>query len=859
MANSPKMPLTPSCNILLIENNQLIKLPHTLITRQRVGLKAYGLCSVPAPWTLPFFVISGSSKADINLVNLALQSLRISGHEQVIVRSSGVAESIDDRGSLDSCECAPDSIIETIELLCARINSLHQKIILSDIHWIIQPFIKSRQKGHLSNERRVSEQLRDWVAEIEATETSPSQIHKIPIRKWRDARPLEIKKLEYAYNSNLFEGLKDIAHWAHSRAIRVHFEWVWDGKRIYVVQADECEDFAYGIDPSKLTTIQSVGAIDYSPNVFRVASAADYENYIKLANSKIYRDIGYTAISFYVMDTKHELEQIIRTGSCSDRLRYDLQRLTERPLVIRTDGQDIPESQKQMLPRSNELRDLESAEKWLTTEFKEKILQLNLEDSGLCLISHHFIPASASAWSQAHPDKRRVRIESLWGLPEGLYWYAHDVFDVDTKYRSTKNVEKLPKKLSIRERLRYKGRFVAPDHKGDWIVHQTAAGPDWNRSIKRTDWIEEIAWSSRRIAEAAGKPVVIMWFVDIPKTTMKHAVIPWYHEEWKHEGIPQAAPRKKIASSEEITLRTRADWNNLVDACKVGKTVARVLIDPTEPDLVRDQKFAKQIAKLAQEKNFVVELAGGLLSHAYYMLTSSGCRVECADLYATEEGELEFNKLVRDKIPENINARGEEVKLLKLEGEALITSLKRKVVEEALEVLDAKTSIDIIEELADLKETTTALARALGITDKDIQEVKKEKLLKRGGFSKGLMLEKTALASSLSQFTIEDDPFLLSRPHIEKTISQTEQLPYYPHDIHSDKRYDNHGTFERQFSLSLPAHGENFRPPLVNFSLEAEDKSKHQYILDIQIDRKGADLKCKIRIINAPTQMAWKF
>lgn len=859
MANPFKTPLTPESHLVLVQGNNNTDLLPSQITTENVGLKAYGLCSVPAAWTLPFFVICGSTGATQYAVDQALRGLRLKGNEQVIVRSSGVAESIDDRGSLDSSECTPSSILSTIETLRDKIRSTHPKINMSNIHWIVQIYIQSHQKGHLSNERRLSEHLRDWVAEVEATESTPSQLHKIPLRKWRDARPLEIKKLDYPYRTNFLEGLKDIAHWAHAKTIRIHFEWVWNGRQIYVVQADECEDSAHGVDPTKLTTFQTVEAINFTPDVFRVATETDYDKYIKLANSKIYREIGYTAISFYVMDIKSELDLIFNTGTCSRRLKDDLLRLTERPLVIRTDGDSIPASQKQMLPRSNELRSLDGAVEWLTTEFKKKILELELEDSGLCLIAHHFIPASASAWSQAHPDKRRVRIESLWGLPEGLYWYAHDVFDVDTSYSSTKNIKKAPKKLSVRERLRYKGRFVAPDENGEWIVHETAAGFDWNRSIKRIDWIEEIAWSSRRIAEAAGKPVVIMWFVDIPKTTMKHAVIPWYHEDWKHEGVPQAAPRKKLTSSEEVTLRTKADWDNLINICHAGKTVARVLIDPTEPDLVRDQKFAKNLAELAHEKGFVVELAGGVLSHAYYMLTSSGCRVECADLYATEEGELEFNKLVRDKIPDNINARGEEVKLLKLEGEALITSLKRKVVEEALEVLDAKTSIDIIEELADLKETASALAKILGITEKDIEEVRKEKFSKRGGFDKGLMLEKTALASSLSQMPGEDDPFALAKPHIEKTISQAEQLPYYPHDIHSDKRHDSNGTFERQFSLALPAHGENFRPPRVSFSLEAEDKSRHQYILDIQMERKGADLKCKIRIINAPTQMALKF
>lgn len=861
MAKPIKKPLTPAIFLTFVCGSKVTSLSPDEIMAQKVGLKAYGLSSIPPVWTLPFIVISGECPASDIAVSQALLDLKVKPSAKVIVRSSGVLESIDTRGSLDSSESSTDEVLSTIQELSKKISLSHPEMDMGKVHWIVQVLAPFKLKGHLSNERRLSEALRDWVAEAEATDHNPPESHKIPIRKWRDARPLEIKKLEYSYKTNYLNGLRDIAHWAHSRAIRVHFEWVWDGENIYVVQADECEDTTNGVDPTQLTTSQVLTDLEFVPEAFRIATEDDYKNYIKLANAKLYREIGYTAISFYVLDLKDELDLIVKTGECSDRLKRDLKHLTVRPLVIRTDGLKIPSSQKQMLPRSNELRSVEAALEWLTVNFKEKINELNLAESGLCLIAHHFIPASASAWSQAHPDKRRVRIESLWGLPEGLYWYAHDVFDVDTNYRSIKNVQKAPANLSIRERLRYKGRFVAPNDSGEWVVHNTAAGYDWKRSIKRKDWIEEIAWSSRKIAEALGKSVVIMWFVDIPKTTMKHAVLPWYHEEWKHEGtLPKAAPRKKLASSEEVTLRTKSDWEDLNKMCAEGINIARVLIEPIEPDLVRDQQFAKDLAALAHKFGFVVELSGGVLSHAYYMLTSSGCRVECADLYATEEGELEFNKLVRDKIPDTINARGEEVKLLKLEGEALILALKRKVVEEALEVLDAKTSMDIIEELADLQETASALAKVLGIRDKDIEEVRKEKKEKRGGFESGLMLEKTALASSLSQMqSDDDDPFALSLPHIEKTISQPEQLPYYPHDVHSDKRYDSQGIFERQFSLALPAHGENFRPPRVNFTLESSDKSTHEYILDLHMERTGADLRCKIRIINAPTQMALKF
>ncbi|WP_186378505.1 nucleoside triphosphate pyrophosphohydrolase, partial [Yersinia intermedia] len=560
----------------------------------------------------------------------------------------------------------------------------------------------------------------------------------------------------------------------------------------------------------------------------------------------------------YILNDNNEIDLIIKDNKCSQELINDLEQLTKRPLVIRTDGLDIPAQQHQMLPRSDELRSCEAAVKWLLGDFRNKILELDLQDKKLCLISHHFIPASASAWCLAQPNKRKVRIESLWGIPEGLYWYAHDVFDVDTKVSSIINQDNKPENFYINERLRYKGRFVAPNDNGEWVVHDVADGFDWKRSIKNKEWIEEIAWTSRKIAIHLKKPVVIMWFIDIPNVISNHAVIPWYHESWKHAGSsPKAAPRKKLPTSEEFILRTKDDWQSLKRLCLEKKQFSRVYIDPTEPDLVRDQKFAKELAGLADKNGFVIELSGGILSHAYYMLKSSGCDVECADLYATDDEEIEYNKLVRDKIPEIIHSHGEDVKLLKLEGDALITALKRKVVEEALEILDAVTSQQLIEEIADLRETINALMSKLDISDNEIEDTRKIKVKDRGAFEEGLMLEKTALSPSVD-LVVEDektDALKFNTSKIERTIAKAEQLPGYFHDIHTDKRHDSKGTFERLFTYFLPAHGEGFNPPKTSFTLESADGSIHEYILDLSLERKGANIYCKIRMINAPKQL----
>src|SRR3546814_3657618 len=112
------------------------------------------------------------------------------------------------------------------------------------------------------------------------------------------------------------------------------------------------------------------------------------------------------------------------------------------------------------------------------------------------------------------------------------------------------------------------------------------------------------------------------------------------------------------------------------------------------------RSFVAELANHAREHHYVVELSGGLLSHAFYMLGKYGCDVECIDLFGVDEESIDFNKIVRDYIPADIQARGEEVETVRLVGDALVEAIKRKLVEESFEVSDAKTADSIAEELA---------------------------------------------------------------------------------------------------------------------------------------------------------------
>ena len=100
-----------------------------------------------------------------------------------------------------------------------------------------------------------------------------------------------------------------------------------------------------------------------------------------------------------------------------------------------------------------------------------------------------------------------------------------------------------------------------------------------------------------------------------------------------------------------------------------------------------------------------------------------------------------YNKLVRDNIPEIIKNNGETPITRILNDDDYKKELEIKLNEEYQEVLEARGK-DRIEELADMLEIIKSLAELENSSIDEVIKVSKNKVLKRGGFSKRVFLEK---------------------------------------------------------------------------------------------------------------------
>lgn len=97
----------------------------------------------------------------------------------------------------------------------------------------------------------------------------------------------------------------------------------------------------------------------------------------------------------------------------------------------------------------------------------------------------------------------------------------------------------------------------------------------------------------------------------------------------------------------------------------------------------------------------------------------------------------EYNKLIRDRIPEIIEATGKQCIIEVMNEVEYIDALDYKLNEELAEYQADKS----LEELADLLEVMYAVAVARGYSIDDLERVRKQKAEKRGGFEKRLRLK----------------------------------------------------------------------------------------------------------------------
>lgn len=98
-----------------------------------------------------------------------------------------------------------------------------------------------------------------------------------------------------------------------------------------------------------------------------------------------------------------------------------------------------------------------------------------------------------------------------------------------------------------------------------------------------------------------------------------------------------------------------------------------------------------------------------------------------------------YNKLVRDAIPDIIKDKGRDCLFHIADDKEYEEKLFEKLGEEVAEVQKDRNA----EEVADLLEVIDAVIRYKNFDRAEIEQIKKEKLEKRGGFAKRIILDES--------------------------------------------------------------------------------------------------------------------
>jgi len=717
------------------------------------GAKAAGLIWPPSAWIPRYFVISPEIHRRLKLLPEAerfdyLQSLKqtlssalnaseIELGADVLLRSNALRETLTERGKFSSIKSTANEIATDLHRLYKEFDSVSES---EAVGVIVQEYISPVLKGHLSNERRVAEEYRDGLILLEDQGGSITE-QKISFRRWRSDRLVDKGALLCTSEHELHQVLRAPLAFAAKATKRVHYEWVWDGHFVSIVQADLADERTAGISPENIWTDQARLAVKIVDlNYFSEVTTPHNSAAGKMRNHALYSKHGFWQPTFYSLKNEKVIDKILK-GERDPALSSDLERLTVRPLVIRTSS----EPSCPLLPRSSLLTTVNDAEEWLYGAFSDAVREKNIRPQAITLLAHHFISAKVAAFSTGAPERVDVYVESLWGIPEGLYYYPFDSHTVHTFGADPDSISESDlQRFESKTKRRYKSHFVAPDSKGQFVCHQLAAPWDWKSTISDKKFLARMAWFTRQLTKLEGFPVSLMWFIHCETPQGPVGLVPWYHEKLSavqpDRGFRRNARDMILNISTEkdlIALESRPEENN----ASTGRLVLE--LSPVEDEAIRSENFARRVGVAAKRLNAVVVLNGASLSHIYYVLVRTGAEIVARNIGDSVQKRQVHEKLVRDKIPDTVAAAGEFAHIASLTKEETVAALRIKLVEEAFEVRDA-TKEQLKGELADVLEVVEALTRAAGLTQEEVEVVRRQKAKKRGKFEQGVVLIETA-------------------------------------------------------------------------------------------------------------------
>ena len=173
-----------------------------------------------------------------------------------------------------------------------------------------------------------------------------------------------------------------------------------------------------------------------------------------------------------------------------------------------------------------------------------------------------------------------------------------------------------------------------------------------------------------------------------------------------------------------------------IEFSKLPDLQEKLLVDVTE--LYREDTFENLFRKLYTDKYEINRRTKSMEQYYSYEKEKEYGVLGIKIALISNSFRYTYNKLVRDKIPENIDSEpGRKSKYRILNDSEYLTELNKKVLEEANEFIEENS----IEELGDLMEVINSIMKLKGYKMEDVHKSMKAKVDKKGTFNNKIYLE----------------------------------------------------------------------------------------------------------------------
>lgn len=288
-------------------------LPHELSGSERlIGGKAIGLLRLPPEWVPRFIVLTaafyevtrrqGHARRGLELLpspdrelfaNFMQMMLSQGAPRHILVRSNAPNEDLSIRGAFSSIAAEP-TIAESSRAIDQVFGSAHPEPMCVILQEAVEPGVL----GHMSNERRVSQTRKRWPVEGLGTRGTDPWGIVIGVGRTTSARPLNART-----EKEVSKCLRTVARYLRGQEPGYfHCEWVWDSRRLWIVQCDKASPMPQGGDVDEYLRAKSrpLPSFPSRPNVLHF-TAETTARWRKLERPKIFESLRMPVADVFVV------------------------------------------------------------------------------------------------------------------------------------------------------------------------------------------------------------------------------------------------------------------------------------------------------------------------------------------------------------------------------------------------------------------------------------------------------------------------------------------------------------------------------------------------------------------------------